>query len=57
MKKQPLSREQSIERLSLIKSVLESPLLFQRTIGLKQVEAFKEFDAWFAHAVEVFYGK
>ncbi len=51
------ARSASIERQALIKSVLESPTLAQRVIGLNQADAFKEFEAWFAKAVEVFYSK
>ncbi len=55
---QPIdARSASIERQALIKSVLESPTLAQRVIGLNQADAFKEFEAWFAKAVEVFYSK
>ncbi len=57
-KTQPVdARSASIERQALIKSVLESPTLAQRVIGLNQADAFKEFEAWFAKAVEVFYSK
>ncbi len=56
--KQPVdARSASIERQALIKSVLESPTLAQRVIGLNQADAFKEFEVWFAKAVEVFYSK
>lgn len=51
------NKDRAIERVALMKSVLESPVLGQRVIGLNQADAFKEFEAWFNKAVEVFYSK
>lgn len=50
-------RSASIERQAIMKSVLESPMLAQRIIGLNQADTFKEFEALFHEAIKVFYNK
>ena len=51
------NKDRQIEKVAIMKSVLESPLLGQRIIGLNQKDAFVEFRAWFDEAINVFYGK
>ncbi len=51
------NKDRAIERVAITKSVLESPLLAQRVIGLNRADAFAEFRAWFNEAIEVFYSK
>lgn len=58
MSKQDWSnKDRAIERVAIIKSVLESPFLAQLTMGQDETTALKTLETVFNKAVAVFYQK
>jgi hypothetical protein len=51
------NKDRAIERVAIIKSVLESPMTAQLTMGQDNVTALKTFETVFNKAIEVFYSK
>lgn len=51
------NKDRAIERVAIIKSVLESPMLAQLVVGRNEKESFETLTKLFNHSVELFYGK